>query len=320
MKALICDICGGKLIMETGRIAICESCGTLHNTEVTKKSQEKSIYANNIQFVDNYLELAKSAYQSENYKEAEIYCNRIIEVDVSHTDALFLKGCAVGWQSTIEKFRFKEAALYFAKAINSSENLDKKTLHLEIENEFKHVATALIQLRCNRFSEWPDQEETNGFENDLNEISDAIKSYERITDLTINKNDVFQNASSVVRICMTSASEKMFFHYKANENRNTYTNYVIQTTYCIRILIKTADLCTNDSYYDVQLFDLAMKMIKTLLAENKTDSIMNKWGAYVSAPRLTPYYSNIIQNQIKEIQSRITAIHTDISSGGKSNE
>ena len=38
MSALTCDICGGKLIMQTGALVKCESCGMEYNKE---RMQEK---------------------------------------------------------------------------------------------------------------------------------------------------------------------------------------------------------------------------------------------------------------------------------------
>jgi len=38
MAALSCDICGGKLVMGAGSIAVCDSCGMEHNKD---RMQEK---------------------------------------------------------------------------------------------------------------------------------------------------------------------------------------------------------------------------------------------------------------------------------------
>ena len=41
MEALVCDICGGNLIMGAGGIATCESCGMQYNMErIREKVQE----------------------------------------------------------------------------------------------------------------------------------------------------------------------------------------------------------------------------------------------------------------------------------------
>ena len=37
MNALVCDICGGKIIMGAGSIATCDSCGMSYSTERVKE-------------------------------------------------------------------------------------------------------------------------------------------------------------------------------------------------------------------------------------------------------------------------------------------
>ena len=42
--ALACDVCGSKLVMGTGGMAVCESCGMEHGT-----SLNKTLYAINFE-------------------------------------------------------------------------------------------------------------------------------------------------------------------------------------------------------------------------------------------------------------------------------
>ncbi len=37
MAALVCDICGGKLVMGSGGIAVCDSCGMEHSPDRMKE-------------------------------------------------------------------------------------------------------------------------------------------------------------------------------------------------------------------------------------------------------------------------------------------
>ena len=110
MPTLICDICGGRLKMGKGKIAVCESCGMEHSVErVREKIQEikGTVHVDNAHLIENFLSMAQDAYSTKNYAEAERYCNKVLENDPSHAEASFLKGKAVGWQSTINNFRFK---------------------------------------------------------------------------------------------------------------------------------------------------------------------------------------------------------------------
>ena len=46
MAVLACDICGGKLVMRTGGIAVCDSCGMEHSKD---RMQEKVFYIKSLQ-------------------------------------------------------------------------------------------------------------------------------------------------------------------------------------------------------------------------------------------------------------------------------
>lgn len=69
MAALVCDVCGGKLIMGTGGTAVCDSCGIEYSTDRMKeKIQEIKgvVRVDNSHMVENYLKMAKSAIDAGN--------------------------------------------------------------------------------------------------------------------------------------------------------------------------------------------------------------------------------------------------------------
>lgn len=73
MAALICDICGGKLVMGSGGIAVCDSCGMEHSPDRMKeKIQEVKgvVRVDNTHMVDNWMKMGTSAAQAGNNKEA----------------------------------------------------------------------------------------------------------------------------------------------------------------------------------------------------------------------------------------------------------
>ena len=97
MAALVCDLCGGKLVMGAGGIATCDSCGMEHGPDRMKeKIQEIKgvVSVDNTHMVANYLEMANNAYNADNNSEAESYCNKIIEIDPTTATAWMHKGKA----------------------------------------------------------------------------------------------------------------------------------------------------------------------------------------------------------------------------------
>ena len=120
MAALVCDLCGGKLIMGAGGIATCDSCGMEPSSERMKEKVQEIkgvVRVDNTHMIDNYLEMANNAYNADNNSEAESYCNKIIEIDPTNHKAWMLKGKAAAWQSSLQNSRVDEGVAAFVKAI-----------------------------------------------------------------------------------------------------------------------------------------------------------------------------------------------------------
>ncbi len=309
MSALVCDICGGKLKVINGKMAVCESCGMEHSLERVRekyRESQKVVHVDNAHLISNYYAMAQGAYDAGNKEEAERYCNKIIEIDSTDTDALFLKGKAVGWQSSIGAFRFKEAAICFANALGSCTTESEKTsLHDRVQDEFRGLATALIQLRCDRFQKWPDGDETKGFKCDLDELSEAVLLYMDQTNEKVNRNLVFGNVASIVRLCMTIVSMTILLEYRVSGSKSSYSEFTTKTDNCIAIMQKTIDLCDDDNDSDVQLYEQCIEMAETLIKFNANDMIRDHWGAYKETPRMSSSEVSRRQRKIEEYKSRI---------------
>ena len=312
MSALVCDICGGKLKVINGKMAVCESCGMEHSLERVRekyKEAQKVVHVDNAHLISNYYSMAQDAYDAGNKEEAERYCNKIIEIDSTDTDALFLKGKAVGWQSSIGSFRFKEAAICFANAVGScATEAEKMSMHDSVQDEFRGLATALIKLRCDRFQKWPDGEESKGFKDDLDELSEAVRLYAEQTNEKIDRNHIFSSVASIVRLCMTIVSMTILLEYRVNGSKRAYSEFITKTDNCISIMQKTIDLCDDDYSSDIQLYEQCMEMTNTLINQNKSDTVENRWGAYVDVPRMSTEEVARRKRLISDYQNKINKL------------
>lgn len=313
MYALTCDICGGRLKMGKGRIAVCESCGIEHSLErVREKIQEikGTVHVDNAHLIANFFSIAQDAYSTENYAEAERYCNKILENSPSNCEAYLLKGKAVGWQSSISHMRFKESAICFANAVKcvSESDVSANELDSEIEEELKNLATALIKVRIDRFEKWLDNEETNGFYSDLDEMNSAIEIYEQETLIKANRNYIFSNVSSIVYNSISIISLTILLKYRLDGSKYAYQDFLCSTDNCVKILEKTADLCDDDDLSDLKIYKLVVSMIQSVIDNNTTDYQGDRWGAYREVPRLSKESEYIKKEKIKEIQRKIKRI------------
>lgn len=190
MKKIVCELCEGTEFTKEGGMFVCQGCGTKYSVEEAKSMMreiEGSVPVStgapvtavpmgnpNQQQIDNILVLATTAYEAQNYAEAENYCNQAVVLDAMCYKAWNLKGKAVGWQSKIDNLRIEEAAHSFCKAIDFAPEEEKEELKTQAVEELKKLGLALISLRKNRFSVNPDKEELNGFTLAIKTLLDSL--------------------------------------------------------------------------------------------------------------------------------------------------
>ncbi|MDD6155329.1 MAG: TFIIB-type zinc finger domain-containing protein [Eubacteriales bacterium] len=154
MKKLTCEMCGSTDIIKKDGMYVCQTCGTKYSVEEAKKMMIEgtvdvsgsSVKIDNTAAIDNYYKMAESAYKSSNQKEAEDYCNKIIEIEPNNYKAWLLKGKAAGWQSTLANLRIGEAANCFEKAITNSPEEEVNKVKAEFLVEFSNLAEASMKI------------------------------------------------------------------------------------------------------------------------------------------------------------------------------
>ena len=126
MKQLTCEMCGSSDMIKQDGVFVCQTCGTKYSVEEAKKMMVEgtvevtgTVKVDNSDAIVNYLDMARNAYDAGNKKEADEYCNKIIEMDTSNWEAWYIKGQAVGWQSTLLNIRIPETINAFSKALDN---------------------------------------------------------------------------------------------------------------------------------------------------------------------------------------------------------
>ena len=94
MAALTCDICGGKLVMGTGGVAVCDSCGMEHSKDrMQEKVQEikGTVEVSNIASIDSLLKRGHLELENSQWDDAYDYFNKVLDVDPENIPAYI--GC-----------------------------------------------------------------------------------------------------------------------------------------------------------------------------------------------------------------------------------
>lgn len=159
MNRFTCEICGSTDLMKQDGVFVCQSCGTKYSTEEARKMMAEgtvdvtgTIKVDDSAKIANYYIIAENAYNASNSKEAESYCNRIIEIEPNNYKAWFLKGHAAGWQSTLTNIRLEESVNCFNKALENAPEDKVEEIKKTASDEILKMSFALITLCCDNYS------------------------------------------------------------------------------------------------------------------------------------------------------------------------
>lgn len=325
MAALVCDICGGKLSMGAGGIAVCDSCGMEHTKERMKEKVQEikgTVRVDNSHMIDNYFTMAENAYEADNKAEAEMYCNKIIEIDPTYCNAWVVKAKSAGWQSTIANSRLNEAATCFAKAIDLASEETLENIKTQATDEMKSLALALISLRGNRFAQYPDEEEANGFLNDIGEILSSVITLANKSG-AVTTGFMEEIANKINQSVVAAWSSKIEPDYTGTDNRpNEYDwrQFIDRLGYCTMLVEKAIELSDNDEEEDIQRYEnlifLHQQAIKSCSWKEEYNSFWQNWE-WKKEYSLTNGAKSLRRQMISDYENKISVIKNKAESIAK---
>ena len=330
MKKIVCELCEGTEFAKDGGMFICQGCGTKYTVEeargmmvevegdapaVTNSAPSFNI---NQQQLDNILTLANSAYEADNKKEAESYCNRAIELDTNCYQAWFLKGKAVGWQSTIDNLRIEEAAHSFCRAIDCAPEDEKETIKDDAVQELKDLGIAIISLRKNRFSGNPVKEELNGFTTDRRTVMNALKILlDHGNSVGIPEGYLFRvatlmNDAGVAAVKMARDAWANVAH-PTDKDLETYLDWMGNCEQLFREAIEVKDY--NDEA-DITRYENLIVALEDPINKCSYKQEWNSWSSsyeYVRSKSLTDAAIQSRRRSVNECKAKIAALKQKIA-------
>lgn len=289
MAALVCDICGGKLVMGPKGVAVCDSCGMEHSAERVKEKVQEikgTVRVDNSHMVNNYLEMAQSANEAGNQEEAEIYCNKVIEIDPTNYQALILKGEVVAWQSSLAKSRVDEGVSSFVKGIDYAPEDMKEELIEKVKNQIKRLSLAMISLRAERFAKWPDKEEATGFLTDIISILNTNVGFLSRTGNIVPVEELMAPIADKINESVVQAWKNVILpEFRGNPNdpddkpnKYDWQKFIERIGYCTDLLEKAIDLCDEDDEEDIQRYENLIHLHQSAIDSCSWDYNITSWG------------------------------------------
>ncbi len=259
MKQLKCEMCGSTDIVKQDGMFVCQVCGTKYSVEEAKKMMiEGAVHVDSSHLVENYLSMAKNALEAGNNAEADNYCNKIIEVDPSSYEAWFIKGKAVGWQSTLANQRISETINAFTHALENCPEEKKTEVAEECKQEIGNLHKALLTLRMQNFMNHPRESDLTGLHNDVfttitsNSIGFLAKSGIKTSILGKEFGDI------IVNEIVNKYDATVWKDYRGDDGwpgDYQHKRFVEESDFCLEALKIAAALYEEDEADDLELYE-----------------------------------------------------------------
>ena len=135
MKKLTCEMCGSTEMLKQDGVFVCQTCGTKYSVEEAKRMMvevEGTVAVKNAAQLDNVLKLAQSSFDSENYSQAEEFCNQVLSMDDKNYEAWKLKGEAINFQISAKNQRILEVYNCIMTSYRVLDDEEKKVKKFEV--------------------------------------------------------------------------------------------------------------------------------------------------------------------------------------------
>lgn len=314
MKALVCEMCGSTDVVKQDGLFVCQSCGIKYSLEEARKMMIEGtvnvsgsvVRVDNSASIDNYFKMAKSAYESSNQKEAESYCNKIIEIEPENYKAWLLKGKSAGWQSTLAKLRIEEAVNCFTKAVDNAPEDDVKRVKKEASVEIEKLSTALMRLCCDHFVRYPSDDNANSILQNLK----LVQLYTLILFAKCGfKDDEFKsNVATMINSALEEAWQNhVWKDYSEDSHPSKYNweRFTERSIACLKIEQAAIILCGDDGQSDIQRYKNMITITEELI---KSKSWTYSEGGYVPEYSLTMEVKNAYIDKMMKWHEKIHEI------------
>jgi len=310
MKQLACEMCGGTDLIKQEGVFVCQNCETKYSVEDAKKMMVEgavevtgTVKVDSSANIDNFLKLAENAIKSENYKEAEDYCNRILEIETKNYTAWVIKGKAAGWQSTIANNRIDESITCFSKAFEFVPEDKRNDVINDVTTEIINLSNAMLSQSCNNFYSTPSLD--TGIT--INSVCDSsiILAAKFIATCGIDETSFCNTAAKTIsKSIMEAWAGRISREYSGNEydlSRYAFETFLERSLACEDVLEYAITLSKNQStsiqcYKDI--ICIKQKVLDSVYYEP------NGYGGF-SKLRITPKAQTEYINSIMEYHEKI---------------
>jgi DNA-directed RNA polymerase subunit RPC12/RpoP len=307
-----CPQCGGDLQLDNQKeTGFCMHCGS----KIVVQEAIKAVRIDNTHMIETWMNMGDLAVEAGNNDEACSYYTKVIEVQTDNWLAIYKKGKAVGWQSTLANVRFTETTTLFGQAINIAPENEKDKLKEMSAEELRKLASALISLRAERFIKWPDEDEANGFLGDINNILNAVFQLKNKSGFVVT--GFMEPIASIITTSVVAAwSDRIKPDYVGDENRPgkfEFDQFIERIGYCTMLIKQAIEMSENDDKEDIHRYEILIMLHKEAIDSCSWDYEIYAWGKdWKKEYQLTNEAKRLRLNEISDYNNQISQIKIKI--------
>jgi len=172
-------------------------------TEIPKMVGEKA------QMIQNLFILAQTAYDSENFVDAEQYANRIIEIDATNCDAWLMKGNCAG-KNQMGNFRLVESINCWNTCLSNATKAEYEDYAFTVRTNCMDIAIDYIMKNIQGFKKNPSDEEFNNIKDKIDYVDPIMRKANQTfgVDIITYEDRLASNVAALVNEVSKNATTK----------------------------------------------------------------------------------------------------------------
>ncbi len=225
--------------------------------EVTKVVGEKA------QMIQNLFILAQTAYDSENYIDAEQYANRIIEIEATNSDAWLMKGNCAGKNQT-GNFRLVESINCWNTCLQNASKQEYEDYAFTVRTNCIDIAIDYIMKNIQDFKKQPGEASINNIKEKIDYVDPIMRKANQTfgVDIISYEDRLASNISALVTEVSKDSIAK-FGKRKEQQTDAALAKFKETQDYCIEVWDYLIDLAKRHGTVTAILKSL-IKMQDTL--------------------------------------------------------
>jgi hypothetical protein len=183
METVKCKSCGA--VQEVSNEALkCEYCSSTIELQQSKDFYKETISGE----TGNLMAMADTAIDATNWDEALQFYNRVLEKNITNSDAWLGKGIAIVYTSKIGELKTTEAIAYWKNALKHAPNKD--AMGKRVAKEINTVVNSFYPNLENHFIQFKDLD--NSYGELVNKFAILEKAQEYATQLDVDNIELYQ--------------------------------------------------------------------------------------------------------------------------------